>query len=74
MKIDEELIGKEVVDDSGNQLGVVKDVEWDWETNKIEYIILKEEGLSAKLGLGTKEIMPYEQIDAIGEKILVKRY
>jgi sporulation protein YlmC with PRC-barrel domain len=73
MKIDDELLGKEVVDESGDQVGIVKDVEWNWETNKIEFIILKEDGLSAKIGLSSKEILPYEHIEAIGEKIMVKK-
>jgi sporulation protein YlmC with PRC-barrel domain len=73
MKINEEVIGKEVVDKSGDMWGIVMDVEWNWKTNKIEYILLKEDGITSKLGLGTKEILPYESIDAIGEKILVSK-
>ncbi|MGZ7136182.1 MAG: PRC-barrel domain-containing protein [Methanobacterium sp.] len=29
MKISDELIGKDVIDESGDQVGLVKDVEWD---------------------------------------------
>lgn len=72
MKISDELIGKDVIDESGDQIGLVKDVEWDFETNKVKSIILKEAGISAKIGLGDNKIVPYEKIDAIGDKVLIK--
>lgn len=72
MKISEELIGKDVIDESGDQVGLVKDLEWDFETNTVKSIILKEAGISAKIGLGDKKIVPYEKIDAIGDKVLIK--
>ena len=36
MKINNDLIGKEVIDDSGDQVGIVKDVEWNPESNSVE--------------------------------------
>lgn len=72
MKINQELLGKEVIDESGEQVGIVKEVEWNHESNKVEYIVLKEGGLSAKLGLGEKQRIPYESVTTIGEKILIK--
>jgi sporulation protein YlmC with PRC-barrel domain len=50
MKIVGELIGKEVIDASGDQVGVVKDVEWDFKSKMLESIELKEAGISAKIG------------------------
>ncbi len=72
MKIKNDLIGKEVVDESGDQVGIVDDVEWNFESNQVEAIILKEAGISAKIGLGDKKIVSYDMIDAIGDKLLIK--
>lgn len=72
MKIKNDLISKEVVDESGDQVGVVDDVEWNFEANKVEAIILKEGGISAKIGLGDEKIVGYDMIDAIGDKVLIK--
>jgi sporulation protein YlmC with PRC-barrel domain len=72
MKISDELIGKDIIDESGDQVGLVKDVEWDFETNTVKSIILKEAGISAKIGLGDKKIVPYEMIEVIGDKVLIK--
>jgi len=72
MKIKDELLGKEVIDESGDQVGIVEDVEWDFETNRVNSIVLKEAGISAKIGLGDKKILSYEMIDAIGDKLLIK--
>ncbi|MBP2046819.1 PRC-barrel domain-containing protein [Methanobacterium aggregans] len=72
MKISDELIGKDVLDESGDQIGLVKDVDWDFETNTVKSIILKEAGISAKIGLGDNKIVPYEMIEAIGDKVLIK--
>ena len=33
---------------------------------------LKEAGISAKIGLGDKKIVPYEKIEAIGDSVLIK--
>jgi sporulation protein YlmC with PRC-barrel domain len=72
MKISGELIGKDVIDESGDQIGLVKDVEWDFEINTVKSIILKEAGISAKIGLGDNKIIPYEKIEAIGDTVLIK--
>lgn len=73
MKIVDELKGKEVIDDKGNKVGNVNDVEWNPETNKVESLIVTEGvGPSAKIGRGEKRIIPYEKIHSIGEKVLLK--
>jgi sporulation protein YlmC with PRC-barrel domain len=72
MKISDDLLGKEVIDESGDTVGFIKDVEWENNSNKVEAFILKEGGISAKLGLGEKKIVPYDMVDTIGEKILIK--
>ena len=72
MKISDEFIGKEVIDESGDQIGLIDDVEWDFETNTVKSIILKEAWISAKIGLGDHKIVPYEMIETIGDKVLIK--
>ncbi|PKL66737.1 MAG: photosystem reaction center subunit H [Methanobacteriales archaeon HGW-Methanobacteriales-1] len=72
MKIVDELAGKSVIDESGDQVGIVKDIEWDFATNTVKSIILQEAGISAKIGLGDNKIVPYESIEAIGDTVLIK--
>ncbi len=73
MKIVDELKGKEVIDDKGDKVGNVSDVEWNPETNKVESLIVTEGGgPSAKIGRREKRIIPYEKIHSIGEKVLLK--
>ena len=72
MRISNELLGKEVIDKSGDQVGIVTDVEWNFKSNKISSIILKESSISAKIGLRDKKVINYEMIDAIGDKVLIK--
>jgi sporulation protein YlmC with PRC-barrel domain len=71
MKISDEILGKEVIDDSGDQVGIVKDVEWDVSNNKVRSILLKEGGISAKIGLGEKQLVPYDNIEEIGDKVII---
>ena len=72
MKIEGELVGKEVIDASGDQVGIVKDVEWDFQSKRVESIELEEAGISAKIGLGEKKIVPINMVDEIGDKVLIK--
>jgi sporulation protein YlmC with PRC-barrel domain len=72
MKIDSELVRKEVIDASGDQVGVVKDVEWDFDSKRVEFIELEEGGISSKLGLGDKKIVPIDMVNEIGDKVLIK--
>jgi len=71
MKIVDELKGKEVIDNQGNKVGDVSDVEWDFSTNKVEQLLVSESA-SAKIGLGDKTKIAFNDIDSIGEKVLLK--
>ena len=74
MRINEQLKGKEVIDSSGMVVGNVKDIELNWDDNKIEAIVLGQSGISESLGLSKDEkIIPYDMIKQIGDKILLKR-
>ena len=33
---------------------------------------MKEAGITAKIGLGDKKIVPYEMIETIGDNVLIK--
>lgn len=68
MKILEELLGKEVIDESGDLIGVVDEVKYDHEKNTIESLIIKEKDSTPNLGL-RRRIVPYDMIEAVGEKI-----
>ena len=72
MKIESELIGKNVIDSSGDQVGVVKDVDWDFNSKLVESIELEEAGISSKIGLGEKKIVPINMVDKIGDTVLLK--
>lgn len=67
-----DMIGKEVIDESGDQVGIVKDVEWNPQSKTVEYILLAEGGISAKLGLGDKKLVPIDMVENIGEKVMIK--
>ena len=69
----DEIKGKEVIDGDGNKIGEVKDIDLDFRSRRIEGIVLREGGLSAKIGLGDKKTIPCEMIDRIGDKVLLKR-
>lgn len=72
MKIDDGLLGKEVIDASGDKVGIVKEVEWDFNSKKVESIELEEAGISSKIGLGEKKVVPINEVKEIGDKVLIK--
>ncbi len=71
LNIAEDLLGKEVIDDSGNLMGVVKDVTWDFENNVVESLLIAKGGGFSLFGSGEKQFVPYENIHSIGDKVLV---
>jgi sporulation protein YlmC with PRC-barrel domain len=70
--IDSELVEKEVLDTSVDQVGVVNDVKWDFDSKRVESIELDEGGISSKIGLGDKKIVPIDMVNEIGDKVLIK--
>lgn len=73
MRIVEEVVGKEVLDNTAVIIGKVKDVQIDMETNTIESLVLGKGGISEGLGLSKGEtIVPYDMVKKIGDKILLK--
>ncbi|MDO5852022.1 MAG: PRC-barrel domain-containing protein [Methanobacteriaceae archaeon] len=74
MRIMNDIIGKEVLDNSASIIGKVKDVEIDTSANKLESLLVKKGGFSESIGISKNEvIVPFEMIDKVGDKILLKR-
>lgn len=68
-----DLSGKDIVDASGDKVGVVDDVEIDVMNKMVTGIIAKEGTISSKLGMGEERMISMDMIDAIGDKIILKR-
>jgi sporulation protein YlmC with PRC-barrel domain len=71
LNIAEDLLGKEVIDDSGNLMGVVKDVTWDFSNNRVESLVIQKGGGFSLFGSSEKKFILYENIHSIGDKVLV---
>jgi len=73
LNIVDDLLKKEVIDDSGILMGVVKDVKWDFENNRMESLVVEKRGggFSSIFGSGEKSSVLYENIHSIGDKVLV---
>ena len=71
MKIDE-IKGKEVIDEKGNVVGEVEDIDLDFRNRRIEGLVLREASITGKIGRGETKLIPCNMVDAIGEKVLLK--
>ena len=71
VKVDD-VKGKEVIDEKGNIVGEVEDIDLDFRNRRIEGLVLRESGLTGKIGRGETKVVPCNMIDAIGEKVLLK--
>ncbi|MDR2873899.1 MAG: PRC-barrel domain-containing protein [Methanobrevibacter sp.] len=72
MKINENLIRKEVINTNAILVGKVHDVEFDEETYELKSLILRKGGISNSLGISNEEnIIPIDLIKSIGDKILL---
>ena len=73
MKVKEEIIGKEVVDISGNVIGRIKDLDVDFENQILQSFVVGDGGIFDSLGSSKGEIIiPYHKIRTIGDKVLLK--
>lgn len=74
MRIVKELIGKEVVDDTAHVIGKVIDLEFDETNVTIQSIIINKGSITDNLGISkTEQIIPYDVIKTIGDKILLNK-
>lgn len=72
MNIVEDLLGKEVIDDSGNLVGIVKDVAWNYEMNSVESLVVEKGGGGIlSFGSGERKFVSYDSIHSIGDKVLI---
>ncbi len=69
MKIKDELIGKEVLDSTGHEIGKVDDVDVDFDSDRIDSIILHEGGRLR----GRDRVVPYSMVETVGERIILKK-
>ena len=72
MKIDE-IKGKEVIDGKGNKIGEVEDIDLDLKNQRIEGLVLREGGITAKIKSGDTKTIPCNMIETIGDKVLLKK-
>jgi sporulation protein YlmC with PRC-barrel domain len=68
-----ELLNKEVIDQQGNSLGKVKNIEWDNDSKEIINIEVGSGGIKEALGMSEHVILSYEKIENIGDKVLLKK-
>lgn len=74
MRLLDDIIGKEILDSSGNIVGKVKDIDFDTSSNKINSMIITKTGSRKKImSSDNEEIIPFEMIDHIGDKIILKQ-
>lgn len=73
INVADELLGKEVIDGSGKLVGRIKDVLWDFKSNRIESLLVEEQSGSflSRMRSSEKQSIPYTRIHSIGDKILV---
>ena len=74
-----DIIGKKVIDTSGNEIGEVEDIEIEWDNKAVTGIIIGGRGemaqkLFGRLGArSTPDItIPVEQIMGMGEVVIIK--
>jgi sporulation protein YlmC with PRC-barrel domain len=67
-----DMQGKEVVDSYGNVLGKVNNISWDKSNKEIKFFEIGTGGIMEMLGRGEKKILPFDIIETIGDKILIK--
>ena len=68
-----DLSGKDIVDSNGDKVGVVDDVEIDVMNKSVTGIVAKEGTISSKLGMGDERMISMDMIDAIGDKVILRR-
>ena len=73
MKIKDQILGKEVIDNQGTKVGKIKDLNLDLNSNKIDAIELEDTGITSKLGIGEKKILPFDLVEQIGDKVIIKK-
>ena len=71
MRVKDELIGKEVLDEDIQIIGKVSDIIFDRDTFEITDFVIKKTGLSEQIK-ASEDVLPIEFVKVIGDKILLK--
>jgi sporulation protein YlmC with PRC-barrel domain len=69
LKIKDELIGREVLDSTGHEIGKVEDVDVDFDSQRISAIVLHEGGRLR----GRERIIPFNMVETVGERIILRK-
>ncbi len=69
MRIKDDLIGREVLDSNGHEIGKVDDIDVDFDSERIDAIILHEGGMLR----GKDTIIPFTMIETVGERVILKK-
>lgn len=73
IRINEKIIGKDVVNNSGMVVGKVIDVVLDDDTREIKSIIMGQGGMANIFKLSTSEtIIPFKMVHQIGDNLILK--
>ena len=69
MKIKDDVIGRDVLDSTGHKIGEIEDIDVDFESERIEAIVLHEGGLLR----GKERIIPFNMVETVGERVILKK-
>ena len=73
MRIVKELVGKEVLGNDVRIMGKVVDVDFDFEEETLESIIVTKGGIQETLNISKSElVIPFDMIHKIGDKVILK--
>ena len=73
MRIVKELVGNEVLGTDVVIMGKVVDVDFDFDEEKVESIIVSKGGIQETLNISKSElVIPLDMIHKIGDKIILK--
>ncbi len=73
MRIVKELVGKEVLGNDVMIMGKVVDVDFDFDEEKVESIIVSKGGIQETLNISKSAlVIPLDMVHKIGDKIILK--
>jgi len=70
LKIRDELVGREVLDGTGHKIGEVDDIEVDFDSQRIDAIIIGEGKI---IGRGRERRIPFNMVETVGERVILRR-
>ncbi|MBU4535106.1 MAG: PRC-barrel domain-containing protein [Euryarchaeota archaeon] len=74
IRINEKIIGKEVINNAGMMIGKVIDVVFDDDTREIKSIVIGPGGIAAGFKLSRSEtIIPFKMVHQIGDNLVLKK-